>query len=291
VADTADAPGNPYAGAVEQLRAAAKWMIAAFGGVGSALIAGTQLKSLAGVTGTPLIETCVSIGVGLIGVAAAIFVTSNVLMPISASTGALAAELEFKPVRDVVQRDDSLLRGLADDLPALINEMGISLETANGAYAAMAADPNDQHLRDAYDTAEKHRQLVEETVGDLVDYGIFLQVRKRFETARRVMALGALFAAAGAIGFVHFANPTAAKSKAPMVRPAITSVPMTRLDLTTDGRQVLRGALGRRCRLGLVRVAVIGGTISSPEILTFSRPGCRARILTLTPALGATVSH
>jgi hypothetical protein len=284
--------GNQYADAVGRLRTTAQWLIGAFGAVGTALIAGIQLKSLGGVHGTALTETIFSIAVGLIGVAAAIWATSNVLIPIAASPGALLGGREFRKVREQVQQDATLLRDLADTLPELVAARTTSLEQSRAAYAAMVAAPNDQALRDAYAVAEDRRKRIGRTIDDLVDLGIFLRLREVFVAARAWMVVGALLAAAGAIGFVHFSNapPKKAAAGAAPPGPAVTSPAVVTLHLTAEGARLLRQALGQGCPIATVRAAIVGGSAAAPEIVTLPRRGCRARRLTLTPGLGTTIS-
>jgi len=285
--DPAQASANQYANGVAQLRTTARWLIGAFGALGAALIAGVQLKNLAGVSSTPLEEAIASISVGVFGVAIAIWSTSNVLIPIAASSRALEHTGEFDPLRKAARTDPSMLRGLASNLGALVAALSTSLTTSQNAYHKMAAAPNDPGLRDAYAKAEVERQQIESAVSELTAFGLFLAVRKRFVVARRMMFLGAALATAGAIGFVHFAQtttpPPAPKKPAPAHIVTLTVVPVR---LTADGTHALRHKLGPHCRLGRLTAVVTGGPTGSPTIVTLPRSGCRAISLTLTRNIG-----
>jgi hypothetical protein len=246
--DPAQISANQYADGVAQLRTTARWLIGAFGALGAALIAGVQLKNLTGVSSTPLEESIASLAVGVFGVAIAIWSTSNVLLPIAASSGALEHTGEFEPLRRAVGADQSMLRGLAPNLSALVAAIPTSLAAAQDAYNEMAASPNDQGLRDAYAKAEDERQQVESAVSELTAFGLFLAVRERFVVARRVMFLGAALATAGAVGFVHFAQATSPRPA--LKKPAPHHIVTLRLVAATIACSGASNRLDRRATVG-----------------------------------------
>src|SRR3954469_967241 len=83
MADSADSSSgstnDPVTSAITTIREAAKWLVAAFGAVGGALIASLQFKDLGSLSGHERVLAIVGIGIGVLGVAVAIVGASIVL--------------------------------------------------------------------------------------------------------------------------------------------------------------------------------------------------------------------
>lgn len=261
---------DQYSEAIAELRSAAKWLIASFGAVGAALIAGVQLSQLSHVHHEHLWEAVGAIIVALAGVALAIYSASNVLIPGAATISLVAKSDEFKQTQEFVESDPSILKHTATGLNQFAENCTTALEAADTAYANLEDAPDDPALQTAYRRAERHRKRLELVEVNLLGLAVFLRIRDRFSQARRKLLIGALLATGGALVFVYYANPPAA----PKPKPGASTAPIHHIELTPVGRQLLKKALGPKCHaddLSAVRLPDLNHKV---RVLTFPQSGC-----------------
>src|SRR3954454_17797218 len=85
-----EAPPSPAFAAIERARDLAKWLIVAFGAIGTTLVAGSQLADIGKIDGWRLAAAFAGLVLGLVGIAIAIWYAARVLAPDDLSLNQLA---------------------------------------------------------------------------------------------------------------------------------------------------------------------------------------------------------
>lgn len=266
---------DQYSLAAAQIRATAKWLIAAFASIGAVLVAGVQLSKLGQLHGARLADALVSIAVGFLGVGVALVATARVLTPEGANPENLLQDRRFKRVRQDISKDRSLLRGQATDLGSLLGEYHA---------AVVASDGEERTDDDPVEDPERMHDLAA-VVGGLLRLAVYYRIVDLFRHARVAVFTGAILVGAGAVGVAYFANPpTGGAALSSEMRPAYR----VRLLLTPNGARLLREAGGSHCRRAPSQAVMIGGRANSPDVVTMPADGCPSIRLNLDRSYGAT---
>lgn len=188
--------------AVPDLRAAARWMIAAFGAVGAALVGGGPLVAVGKVHGFgDALIAGVALLVALAGVSVAIWQVSRVLEPPVTTTATLDSPVT-RGLREMIDAAPATFFGSA---AASVDDLLRHRAIAANIQLALAAerDPGrreqlQHHLRRAQANIERTDPFVRW----LLAMAHVWQIRAAFQAARRWCVLAVLLVAAGAVAFL-----------------------------------------------------------------------------------------
>lgn len=228
--------------AAEKLRDSAKWLIAAFGAIGAALVTGIQFSSLGNLGGWNLAVALIGAGLVLAGVSLAIFSVAGVLAPVGRTLNDVAqkaaAYADSKNSADPVSafgRDPAAK--FFDENPELLRAFGSVADLKKAfdrdydlyvaAFAAWHANPN-QDTQSALQAAkllgEPTEQIAKEVV-DWANYQTLVAAFRRMLYRRVVPALA--FVAAGLVLFIIKVT-----SPAPAPPASLPAVKLAGADLT-----------------------------------------------------------
>ena len=226
------APGTPMLfdalpsplDAVDDLRAAARWMIAAAGAVGAALISGGPLVAVGKVTGLGhAIIAGAALVVALTGVGLAIWQTSRVLVP-PVTTPATLRQDSAKGLRDIIDAAPVDFFGLAaTSVEDLLRHRAIA---ANLNQAIIAeTDPRRRAI------LEKHLRRAQANIARTDPYVRWLlamahvwQIQAALRRARWFGLAAVMLVASGAVAFFVVAGQQGT-TYVPVLTPQITATP------------------------------------------------------------------
>ena len=208
--------------AVDDLRTAAKWMLAAEGAVGAALISGGPLAAVGQVHGTGhALLAGAGLAVALGGVGLAIWFTSKVLSPRLTTPKTLRSPALAK-LRQVTEAEPAQFFGVtATKVDTLLLHQEVAVDLARKATAEK--DPArrrviKRHLRRAEANAERAAPYVRW----LLALAHVWQIEADLRRSRWFTLAGGLLVAAGAVlFFVATGGPT----YVPVLTPQVTAVP------------------------------------------------------------------
>ncbi len=210
--------------AVDDIRTAAKWMIAAAGAVATTLLGGGPLVAIGKVHGLgDAVIAGVSLVVALTGVGLAIWYTSEVLIPPLTTPATLyePAMSELKKTIDSAPGD--FFGVVASGIDDLLRHRSIALKLSQ--MMAAETDPaRKDMLRNQLDRVLANAARADPYVRWLVATAHVWQVREKLRRARRyTLAGGVLVAAAAAAFFTVTGQPDT--TYVPVVTPQITVLP------------------------------------------------------------------
>ncbi|WP_308405080.1 hypothetical protein [Streptomyces sp. B93] len=188
--------------AVPELRAAARWMIGAFGAVGAALIGGGPLVAVGKVDG--LGEAAVAgaaLLVALAGVSLAVWQVSRVLVPPVTTTATLSDPV-VRGLRELVDASPADFFGaVADGVDDLLRHRAVAANVQRALTAE--TDPGRRELlRRHLGRARANVARTDPYVRWLLAMAHVWQIRAALHTARRWCLLAVLLVAVGAVGFL-----------------------------------------------------------------------------------------
>jgi hypothetical protein len=287
----AEQSGDRVSSATAQIQATAKWIIAAFAGVGAALIAGLQLTGLGKLDIGELAVAVAGLTLALGSVFIAIRLVANVLTPPMIFLG------ELKDwVGELTEEDETLLMGRADNLDQLLERyLTLDDEVRAEWTAAEVAESKGkaQAAKEAKDRAEakdKEFKPLNQVVAFLRGLAINLKVRKAFSDMWRPL-LGAVIA--GTVGVVILAyetNRPESDPQPPHTTKALGQSPVgVKLELGGDERKLLAPELGGKCPSGPLWGMAIGGRPVALDIVTLPTPRCRSVRVMVTPETGIVI--
>lgn len=208
----------------EQIRAAAKWLVASFAAVGAALIAGSQLSSIgklpvcAGMTAecARLWVAVAGAMTGMAGVMWAVWTGVKLLAPAKLQMGDLKADWkEGSPIHDYFQKNPSQLQGFDnfEDIEvkeaaayARFDELNERLVKTDDARAK-------KQIEDELDEADVVLRDLLTRSDDVVTIANHVQFVHSFrQGALRHLLLASAIGGLGIIAFAWAANPPAATS-------------------------------------------------------------------------------
>ena len=288
----ADSSGDRIDSASSQIQATAKWIIAAFAGVGAALIAGLQLTGLGKLDFVEFLIAVAGLALALGAVLVAIRVVSKVLTP----PEILLDELpEF--VGPLTGKDITLLKGQAADLDTLLTRFKAMEEASRLRWEAVERKRETGKVA-AADAAEKEAEAKDEQYESLEDAVAFLRrlalnqkVRKAFRDMWPWLVGAVIAVAIGVVDVAYMTNqPEDEPMPAPHTTKAVGQTPVgARLVLTADERKILAPQLGRKCPGGPLWGLAIGGRPVALDVVTLPTPRCRSVRVMVTPEAGIVI--
>lgn len=254
-------PGGVQA-AIDRFRDLAKYLVTIFAAVGGLLLAGTQLTSTGSLQWPENDDRILVGGIGFIVafLAATVIVWKalDVLQPVEMSFDEVTERVRDGQITVPVQ----LLRPYNT-----VGELALVIETAE------AGSPTRESLLDQ--------------AAEVVDKVSYDEIAGRFKAARSWMIGGALVATVAIVALVWGANPPKSETADPVVRPVPAEVVVS---LTRTGREVLGDSLGKNCDGDRIKAISIGGTESTPRVLTLAENGCKLVQFSLPPNWGKATS-
>ncbi|MFH9571927.1 hypothetical protein ACH4MG_15420 [Streptomyces sp. NPDC017454] len=199
--------------AVPELRAAARWMIGAFGAVGAALVGGGPLVAVGKVHG--LDEALVAgaaLLVVLAGVSLAVWQVSRVLVPPLTTTATLASPA-LRGLRQMIDAAPADFFGAtATGVDDLLRHRVVAAKVQR--MLAVEADPARRELlRQHLARARANVARTDPFVRWLLAMAHVWQIRAALHTARRWCLLAVLLVAAGAVAFLTVTGGDSAAGK------------------------------------------------------------------------------
>jgi hypothetical protein len=222
VADVSSAWPSPLA-AVADMRAAAKWILAAAAAVGAVLLGGGPLTAAGKVHGPGGAALAYAgLVIGLAGVGWAIWHTADALIPPLTTPRSLETEPALGELRDKVANDKEAFFGpFGASMSDLARELAFHRTVAGNLADALAAeqDPVRQKvLADKLGDARATVAAIRRRSIALAELVHAWQVRARLRRARLHAFAGAAVAAAGAVLFLA-ATSTATAAPVPVQSP------------------------------------------------------------------------
>ncbi len=253
---------NPFLPATTQLREVAKWLIGAFAAVAAVMLAGTQLSSLGALPTEHPTRLLVAVAAAVVVVGAttgAIYQLSTVLPLDFSGVHGLVRESREVPMREVLAADSGYRAG-RENVQALLVDYETARDEERSAHrrrAALEVEVADavkpsEELTGRLARATKREELAEAEVQSLKSHVTaliqmkgYLNVRRRFDSARTAVLWLAALAAAGIITFAWAANP---EGGTPAAGAVLDARPVeAKLVLTPAGLAELRSVLGEEC--------------------------------------------
>jgi hypothetical protein len=234
-AGSAEAPGIPDAlpspiDSIDDMRAAAKWTLAAAGVVAAALIGGSSLVAVGQVHSTrQALVTGVGLAVALAGIGLAIWSTSKVLAP-RLTTPATFRLPELAGLRERIEAEPAEFLGVAaTTVDGLFELQGryrqIAASLAVQAAAAKVPERRAQ-LEAQLSRVERDAERVGRYVRWLLALGHAWQVKTDLEKSRQWLLVSGVLVVAGAVMFFG-ATDNSGPAYVPVVTvsPTATTVP------------------------------------------------------------------
>jgi hypothetical protein len=238
MADSSSVQGvAPYAAATENLRGAAKWLLAAAAGIAGLLVAGLQLGSLGHLTShevSRLVIALIGLTVALMGVAFVVWRAGALLSDEWLTLGQLSSA-------DFQARLKAL--GTRSGASAIYAEMETYREELYGGVATSLGDlysalvRTNEEMRSSVGADLEPRIMaraaeVRAAVKNVVDYANYRRTRARFDSLRCALGWGGSAVVVGLVIFAVASNPPLQADKTPGQSSPSTSVPT----LTTDSK-------------------------------------------------------
>jgi hypothetical protein len=288
----AEPSGDRIASASNQIQVTAKWIIAAFAGVGAALIAGLQLTGLGKLDFVEFLIAVAGLTLALAAVLVAIWVVSKVLTP----PEILLDELP-KFVGELTRKDVTLLKGQAADLDTLLTRFKAMEEASRLRWETVERERDTGNVADA-EAAEQEAEVKDEQYKSLEDAVAFLRrlalnqkVRKAFKDMWPWLVGTVIAVAIGVVDIAYITNqPEDDPMLAPHTTKAVGQTPVgVRLVLTHDERKILAPQFGKTCPTGPLWGLAIGGRPVALDVVTLPTPRCRSVRVMVTPAVGIVI--
>ncbi|GAA5050113.1 hypothetical protein HNP84_004140 [Thermocatellispora tengchongensis] len=214
------------ADAVADLRATAKWTIAAMGAVGALLLGGGPIAAAGKIdAGWEAALASAGLLLALGGVAFAVWHTGNALLPRVALLGDLGRP-ELASLREVVERDPDAFYGPLGRSPQSLRDARVFHEKAAAAFAAALAR----------ETGEKRRRVLEQALKDAeANVALAVRLERRLVDlihawlvaeavrAARIRTMAGVVAVA--LGAAAFLAATGGGEAAPAPSPTPTATP------------------------------------------------------------------
>jgi uncharacterized protein YjbI with pentapeptide repeats len=197
------APTGTYATAIDNVRSTAKWVMASLAAVGGVLVTGLSLTSLSQIDDeTRFVGALVAILVALVAVCLEVGYTARVLQPSTVTIDDIAAaetdsQLLTKPMKDVFEQRDIILRGIASSFTELRNKYLQALVARTDALEANFAAPNTD-TADKATAAQERAKLYTQVVRHAVTVAGYDEVRDRLKLRWQVVG-GVVIALAVAV--------------------------------------------------------------------------------------------
>jgi hypothetical protein len=222
---------TPYAAATENLRGAAKWLLAAAAGVAGLLVAGLQLGSLGHLTSGEvlrLVVALIGLAVALAGVALVIWRAGALLSDEWLTLGQLSSE-DFR-ARIKASGTQAGTAAIYTEVETYREELYGSVATTLGDLYRALSETNTAMRSSVGATAEPQAIAraaeVRAAVQNVVDYANYRRTRGKFDSLRCALGSGGTAVVVGLVIFAVASNPPSQPNKAPgsELRPS-SSIP------------------------------------------------------------------
>ena len=255
MATMAESPDSFSAGA-KAIRDSVKWLIASFGAVAAALIAGSQLSGI-GKLPVSSARLWIAIGGGVValaGIALAISAAMNVLTPDEITLDTLGSA-SLADVSGAINEMPEIFEGFASSVDELRAKYSSALASRATALEASARAVNNRAV-DLKATAEiSSVKQLNRVVQNVLGSAGWYELKRDYRRSKLVIFLGASTAAAGIGVFAWAANPASAS-----ITP--DSQPISISWNNSDGHELasIRGVVAGLPQGGHVRLDVRGYT-------------------------------
>jgi len=278
--------------AAGQLRSASKWIVAAFGALGAALIGGASIVDLRTLSDSGQWWASIGLVVAIVGIILVIAPAAFVLAPQLTSFDQLRKDGDSGNADVVDTLESEFLSGLGGyatmaDLHADRAELGDALDDARAHIGVLNAnaETTDDDKTAANVRAASLRQQADRLSAisaDVISVATFIRLRKRFTQALWIGLLGVLVATAGAIFFVTAETADERAAEAASLSPLVSAGPSpvgVTLDFASDQTDRYAALLGDDCGLDAVAALVLGRDDDSRRVIVLPQDGCESREL------------
>ncbi len=266
-ADPAPAPPvGPQRQAIDKIRETARWLILAFAAIGAAIAGSAPLSNLGKlqIGDWRLWVAAAAAAIGLLAIATAIWVTADVLAPVTTALPSLVADDDLRAVFDA---NPELLRGHGYTLSEFKNEYDEARKAHIEAAKTLRSKPTKKAAA-AEKSARGKLLEMSPVVGRIVSEGLLVTVRRRFRRTQSFMFGGALVAGLAIVAFGWAANPPAPKEEKASKKVVTTTTPVLgRLGKSAHGPGV---TITRRDAIRLLRAHGINPKRARSFIESFS---------------------
>jgi hypothetical protein len=239
-------PVDPRLQGIDKIRDTARWLILAFAAIGAALAGSAPLSNLGklAISDWRLWLAAGAAGAGLIAIAAAIWVTANVLAPVTQQLPNLVAD---PALATLFANNFELLRGHGHNLAEFQTEYNATRNAYLAAAAAHRDHPADAAVAATEQQARAALQALAPIVDRIISEGLRLTVEQRFRDARPAMFGCAIAAGIAIVAFAWAANPATPTPTQAAAEPAHTPPELSAATegpgvaiSTTDATRLLR---------------------------------------------------
>jgi hypothetical protein len=275
-------PGEDWRHAVGTLREAAKWIIAAFAGVGAAVLGVLPVAGIAKIdSGWSIALAVAGALLALAGVALGIWATSNVLAP-RVSTLRTAADLP-SVVAAINQDPVTFLGGAGMTLDGFLGDLSGWQRTMQELSEARGPDEvAEQQRSEAFGIARANVESRASIAQRIVSFGHFEYLSAVFRTARTATFCGFAAIALGVGLFLAATVLSGTGDKTGAETVAAGRPALVRLQFSDAGRAELRDRLSEAC----LRQPVSAYLFEGDWVVVTTGGDCRPVGFRWTPALG-----
>ncbi len=221
---------------MQRIRDAAKWLIGASAAVGAALIAGSQLSSIGLLPfGWRLGLALVGVVVALLGVVVAIWLASQVLLPVGVTLGDLNDQWDKGKRADVRffhQHPRQL--GTYKSPAHLRDARDAAWDVREQKFAEMdkaASDQESKAAKEAFDTADQEFRRLDDIIRMVLHTAQFEVLKDAFKRLLPKLMAVAGIAAGGIVLFAWAANPPPATSETSLQGAVLRNADLRDADL------------------------------------------------------------
>lgn len=275
-----------FGGSADKVREAAKWIVAAFGALGAALIASLSLSNLGSLSGGDLGLALLGFVIGLAGTAIVIGSVSRVLTVSLASLSELSGSTVDSRAVALLEKNEAMLGGFESPEKLATTHLHAQKRRVD-AYEKMlqASDKPTYDSNDrVFQVASRELELTSPVVERVLGLVALDQLLRRYGEALKLTALGVSIAALGVALFAYYGH-----GPEPNVEPqaAVADAPVVAVvDLNETGVQTFGDMLGKSCELDHLQVLALDSTGDSTDVVVLPGTGCEVRRLTVTPNMG-----
>ena len=274
-----------------QIRSVSKWIVAAFGALGAALIGGASIVDLRTLSDSGQNWASFGLVLAILGVVLVIAPAALVLAPRMLSFDQLRPGTGEEA--DVAETLETKFAGLLGGYASLaeIHEererLGSELTDAKAAIGILRANPDasDEATIAMNDRTTAVRQQVDrlnEVSANILSIANFVRLRAQFTRALQIGLLGVGFATAGAICFVTAETADQRSAEAASLSPLVTAGPepvAVALDFAQDQTDRYAAILGEDCDLDAVAALVLGRDDDSRRVVVLPQDECEPKEL------------
>jgi hypothetical protein len=283
-------PGSDLDASADRIRETAKWLIVSFAGVGSVLVAGSQLSSLGSLElWSERFWIAVSgVAVALVAVIVAINKVSDVLVadPLSLQTLAEPTDGRVTKIKERLEKDPSLVPG--SSVASLRDHYNAAVKAQLETYDAYRASAHNTDAMQAAQLADGYAKTQGAVVQNVLSVARLLNVSDLFKRQKQWLVLLTILGAAGIVTFAAAANPPDESPPEPAaVHTLVREGNRVSIRLSATGRALLQERLGENCDTKSLRVLALDVARAGVDVVTLPRAGCAGVRFTLTPLIGS----